>query len=147
MGRLVVTATTTAMTLVWLLSVCAAPVPDRAQNPAELLGKMRTSSAGLLPFMAIAITFAAFDWLMSLNPHWYSTIFGVYFFAGSFLSALSILAIGPTGCDTAAAPASIARASPAAAHTSDVFMIRIPPRARARHPWSAARRRVGRTRG
>ena len=54
---------------------------------------MRRASGGLLPFMAIAITFAAFDWLMSLNPTWYSTIFGVYFFAGSFLSALSILAI------------------------------------------------------
>ena len=30
---------------------------------------------------------------MSLNPTWFSTIFGVYYFAGSFLSALSILAI------------------------------------------------------
>ena len=27
-------------------------------------------------------TFAAFDWLMSLNPTWFSTIFGVYYFAG-----------------------------------------------------------------
>ena len=42
---------------------------------------------------ALAITFAAFDWLMSLNPTWFSTIFGVYYFAGSFLSALSLLAI------------------------------------------------------
>jgi len=63
------------------------------EGGTALLSTMRRSSAGLLPFMAIAITFAAFDWLMSLNPTWYSTIFGVYFFAGSFLSALSILAI------------------------------------------------------
>ena len=40
--------------------------------------------------MALVFTFAAFDWLMSLDPTWFSTIFGVYFFAGSFLSALSI---------------------------------------------------------
>ncbi|MCA9125747.1 MAG: hypothetical protein KDB22_01635 [Planctomycetales bacterium] len=31
---------------------------------------------------ALTLTFAAFDLLMSLNPHWYSTIFGVYYFAG-----------------------------------------------------------------
>jgi hypothetical protein len=41
----------------------------------------------------MAMTFAAFDWLMSLNPTWFSTIFGVYYFAGSFVSALSLLAI------------------------------------------------------
>ena len=35
---------------------------------------------------ALAITFAAFDWLMSLNPTWFSTIFGVYYFAGSFVA-------------------------------------------------------------
>lgn len=37
---------------------------------------------GLMLF-ALTITFAAFDWLMSLDPMWYSTIFGVYIFAGS----------------------------------------------------------------
>ena len=46
-----------------------------------------------MPFTAIAITFAAFDWLMSLNPTWFSTVFGVYYFAGSFGAALSLLAI------------------------------------------------------
>ena len=30
---------------------------------------------------------------MSLNPTWFSTIFGVYYFAGSFVAALSLLAI------------------------------------------------------
>jgi len=57
------------------------------------LARMRRFSAGMIPFVAIAISFSAFDWLMSLNPTWYSTIFGVYYFAGSILSALSILAI------------------------------------------------------
>jgi hypothetical protein len=58
-----------------------------------LLQKQRNLSAGGLPFIAMAMTFAAFDWLMSLNPTWFSTIFGVYYFAGSFVSALSLLAI------------------------------------------------------
>jgi hypothetical protein len=63
------------------------------EGGTALLARQRRFSAGGLPFIALAITFAAFDWLMSLNPTWFSTIFGVYFFAGSFLSALSILAI------------------------------------------------------
>jgi hypothetical protein len=63
------------------------------EGGTDLLVRQRRFSAGMIPFVAIAITFAGFDWLMSLNPTWYSTIFGVYYFAGSFLSALSILAI------------------------------------------------------
>ncbi|HVZ89232.1 MAG TPA: hypothetical protein VHG72_19855 [Polyangia bacterium] len=58
-----------------------------------LLQKQRNLAAGGLPFIAMTFTFAAFDWLMSLNPTWFSTIFGVYYFAGSFVSSLSILAI------------------------------------------------------
>ena len=56
----------------------------------SLLARMRRLASGGLPFVGLAMTFAAFDWLMSLNPTWYSTIFGVYYFAGSFGAALSI---------------------------------------------------------
>jgi hypothetical protein len=42
---------------------------------------------------ALTITFAGFDLLMSLEPHWYSTIFGVYFFAGNFVATLSLICI------------------------------------------------------
>ena len=59
----------------------------------SLLARMRRLASGGLPFVGLAMTFAAFDWLMSLNPTWYSTIFGVYYFAGSFGAALSMLAI------------------------------------------------------
>lgn len=64
-----------------------------ATGDVMLLQKQRNLSAGGLPFIALALTFAAFDWLMSLNPTWYSTVFGVYYFGGSFASALSLLAI------------------------------------------------------
>lgn len=45
-------------------------------------------------FFAISLTIAALDWVMSLDPHWYSTIFGVYYFAGALMAAgaASILA-------------------------------------------------------
>ncbi len=67
---------------------------DKGGDPIRLLQSQRNLGAGGLPFIALAITFAAFDWLMSLNPTWFSTIFGVYYFGGSFVSALSLLAIG-----------------------------------------------------
>jgi hypothetical protein len=64
-----------------------------ASGEVQLTQKQRSLAAGALPFVGLAMTFAAFDWLMSLNPLWFSTVFGVYYFAGSFVSALSLLAI------------------------------------------------------
>jgi hypothetical protein len=59
----------------------------------ELTVKARRLSAGGLPFLAVVVAFAAFDWLMSLTPFWFSTMFGVYYFAGFFLTTLAIIAI------------------------------------------------------
>jgi hypothetical protein len=39
---------------------------------------------------ALTLTFASFDLLMSLDPHWYSTIFGVYYFAGCAVGGFSV---------------------------------------------------------
>jgi hypothetical protein len=50
----------------------------------------RASAVGLVA-CGLALTFAAFDWLMSLEPAWYSTVYGVYVFAGAALSALGAL--------------------------------------------------------
>lgn len=49
-----------------------------------------TSGPGIFLF-AISVPFAAFDWIMSVDPHWYSTIFGVYFFAMSFQAFFAAL--------------------------------------------------------
>jgi hypothetical protein len=51
----------------------------------------RRLGAGALPLVALSITFASFDWLMSLDPVYASTIWGLYYWAGSFIAALSIL--------------------------------------------------------
>jgi hypothetical protein len=52
-----------------------------------LTAKMRRrSSYGLLLF-AFTVAFAGFDWMMSLDFHWFSTMLGVYFFAGSIAAA------------------------------------------------------------
>ena len=52
---------------------------------------MRKVSAPAIPLFGFSIAFAGFDWLMSLDPHWFSTMFGVYFFAISFQSFWAIL--------------------------------------------------------
>jgi hypothetical protein len=62
-----------------------------AGGGAELKVKMRRLGAGGLPFVALAITFAAFDWQMSLSAFLFSTIFGVYWFAGSLVAAIAAL--------------------------------------------------------
>jgi hypothetical protein len=45
---------------------------------------LRRLSGPMIPILGFSIAFASFDWLMSLDPHWFSTMFGVYFFAMSF---------------------------------------------------------------
>jgi hypothetical protein len=64
----------------------------------ELLRRLRGAraralSAAGLPAVALTLTFAAFDWLMSLTPNWYSTIFGLLYFSGGFVAALALLAV------------------------------------------------------
>jgi hypothetical protein len=62
---------------------------DAAGGTAFTLWQRRLG-AGSLPFLALTMTFAAFDWMMSLDPRFFSTIFGVYWFAGSFQGAFAV---------------------------------------------------------
>jgi hypothetical protein len=43
--------------------------------------------------LGLTTTFAAFDWLMTLDPHWFSTIFGIYAFSGAMVAGLAVVAI------------------------------------------------------
>jgi hypothetical protein len=55
--------------------------------------KLQHASYPFLIILGFCITFAAFDWIMSLEPHWYSTIFGLYFFASCYVVCLAVLAV------------------------------------------------------
>lgn len=57
-------------------------------NATKLSAKI---SAIFMPIFAISITVSSLDWVMSLHPKWFSTIFGVYYFAGSVLTALAVI--------------------------------------------------------
>ncbi len=43
------------------------------------------------PLFFVSLTMAAIDWMMSLEPHWYSTMYGVYYFAGTMVCGLAIV--------------------------------------------------------
>ena len=55
--------------------------------------RWRVTCAAGAPFAVLALTFAAFDWMMSLSPAWSSTVYGAYYSAGAMVSALALLAI------------------------------------------------------
>ncbi|MCA8952158.1 MAG: hypothetical protein KDE27_21795 [Planctomycetes bacterium] len=61
---------------------------DETGDPAISLRLSRVAAPGLLLF-ALSLTFAAFDWIMSIDPHWFSTIFGVTYFAGGYMAFLA----------------------------------------------------------
>ena len=65
---------------------------DRTGDP-RIARRMQMLSGGGLVVYGLTITFASFDWLMSLEPHWYSTIYGVLSLGGQGLSSLAFLII------------------------------------------------------
>ena len=62
---------------------------DLDGNPAFTL-TMRRMAFICLPLFAFSLTFGAFDWLASLNYKWFSTMWGVYIFAGAAGSSMSL---------------------------------------------------------
>lgn len=75
----------------WLLRRWS--VRQDSEGGVRLTLWQRRLSAGAIPFLGIALTFASFDWLMSLTPAWWSTIYGVYYFAGAFVAGISLVAL------------------------------------------------------
>jgi hypothetical protein len=64
---------------------------DTTKDPALTKQNVKYSAAFAI-FFILTISFAAIDWMMSLEPHWFSTMFGVYYFAGTLVAAISIAA-------------------------------------------------------
>jgi hypothetical protein len=63
---------------------------DQSGDPSLTLRMEKWSAPGMILF-AFTLTFAAFDLLMSRDPHWFSTIYGVYYFAGSILGFVALV--------------------------------------------------------
>jgi hypothetical protein len=71
----------------------AAVRPAAAAAAEAALRRERVFAGAMLPPVGLALTFASFDWLMSLQPAWSSSMFGVYFFTGGFAAAIALLAV------------------------------------------------------
>ncbi len=56
----------------------------------------RVAAPGIVVF-ALTLTFASVDWIMSLDPEWYSTMIGVYYFSGAVLACFAFLILAITG--------------------------------------------------
>jgi hypothetical protein len=63
---------------------------------ARIPRRMQALSGGGLVLFAVTVTLASFDWLMSLDPHWFSTIYGVLVMGGQGLTALAFLIVALT---------------------------------------------------
>ena len=55
--------------------------------------KLFKFSAGFLVFFLISESMMSWDWIMSIDPHWFSTLFGWYVFAGAWVSGVTTIAI------------------------------------------------------
>jgi hypothetical protein len=65
---------------------------DATGDPRVSARLRRLAGPGII-VLAVTQTFASIDWIMSLTPRWYSTIFGVYFFSGSFVGFIALLSV------------------------------------------------------
>ena len=65
---------------------------DVTGDPA-VSARLRRLAGPAIIVLALTQTFASIDWIVSLTPHWYSTMFGVYFFAGSFVGFIALLSV------------------------------------------------------
>ena len=65
---------------------------DRGDDPGITRRMQLIAGPGLAAY-CLAVTFASVDWLMSLQPHWFSTIYGIYLMGSQGLSALAFLIV------------------------------------------------------
>ncbi len=68
-------------------------IQQDATGDKAITDKLQYWSGPAIMMFCGATAFAAFDWVMSLAPMWFSTMFGVYVFAGSVLSAHCIISV------------------------------------------------------
>lgn len=80
----------------WLLLAWRLAALSRQQDMTgdkELFGRMQRVAGPGIVLLSVTATFAAIDWMMSLDPHWFSSLYGAGFLAGMALSGLSFAVV------------------------------------------------------
>ncbi|NCN95098.1 MAG: molybdopterin oxidoreductase, partial [Bdellovibrionales bacterium] len=81
---------------VWIFfwkKIVGGSVKQDETGDEEISNKLTGFAVGFTLFFAITYSFFSLDLMMTLEPHWFSTIFGVYAFAGLFQSSLAFLVL------------------------------------------------------
>lgn len=78
---------------IWIFSIYRQSTKqDRERSVKQMHAISAWSAPGL--FLAVVVgSLASFDWLMSIQPAWYSTIFGLYYLAGGALSFMAVVTL------------------------------------------------------
>jgi len=66
---------------------------NEPENAKLIHKKLLKASAVFLVFFIVTESIASWDWIMSVDPHWYSTLFGWYVFSSMFVSAITVVAL------------------------------------------------------
>ncbi|MCL4511081.1 MAG: quinol:cytochrome C oxidoreductase [Bacteroidetes bacterium] len=74
--------------LFYYLIIKNSKLQDTTRDPKLTARNVRLSAA-FMPIFGITLTIFSIDWMMSLTPDWFSTVFGVYFFSGAVLAAMA----------------------------------------------------------
>ncbi len=100
---------------------------DRADQGRPPLGLKAFSAFGLIVY-SFSVSFAGMDWFASLDPDWYSTVYGMYLIAGQTLTALVVLAFALTWLGRADLDGALIGEPPAAASIAEVRRAALPDR-------------------
>jgi hypothetical protein len=68
------------------------PLPQ-VRHGVDAMGHERKLASAFLPIVGLALTFASFDWLMSLQPDWWSSAFGLYIICSALLAGQAMVAL------------------------------------------------------
>jgi hypothetical protein len=82
---------------VWAWSYRVLAIGSRRQDSThdpQFNVRARRFAPLFMVLFAITVTVLALDWISSLQPEWYSDVFGVYVFAGAFMAGLSAIVLG-----------------------------------------------------
>jgi len=86
--------------LVWMLFyrfyVRGSLRQDESKDPGFTV-RARKVAPGFMVVFFFSVTILGFDWISGLEPEWYSDMFGVYMFAGTFVSGIAAMALGVLG--------------------------------------------------
>jgi hypothetical protein len=77
----------------WAIALYRNSVKQDDGGTLELTRSAAKWSAPGMILLALTVSLASFDWLMSLDPHWFSTMFGVYIWAGSGLAGFAAITL------------------------------------------------------